>query len=105
QLFPHKNRCNYPSGAQHRKKSAQSIAILRGETGRGATRVKRLGATATAFLALMAGAFAQPEANAMRPDPTPVATEGPLAPASARHSVTIGKSTVHYVAAWSEMVL
>lgn len=67
--------------------------------------MKRLGATATAFLALMAGAFAQPEANAMRPDPTPVATEGPLAPASARHSVTIGKSTVHYVAAWSEMVL
>lgn len=68
-------------------------------------RVKRLGATVTACLALMTGAFAQPDANAVRPDPTPVASEGPVAPAHARHSVTIGNTAVRYAASWSELVL
>lgn len=67
--------------------------------------MKLLGVTATALLALMTGAVAQPDINAVQPHPTPVASDGPLAPARARHSVTVGNAAVRYVARWSETVL
>jgi len=67
--------------------------------------VKLFAATATAFLALMAGAAARPDIHTVQPDPTPVAADGPLAPARARHSVTVGGAEIPYLASWSELVL
>lgn len=67
--------------------------------------MKLLGVTATAVLALTAGVLAQPDISAVQPDPTPIASDGPLAPARALHSVRIAGNAIHYLATWSEVVL
>src|SRR5690606_35699558 len=94
-----------PSSAQHRKISAPTPVIILSIHKKGARRVKLFAATATAFLALMAGAAARPDIHTVQPDPTPVAADGPLAPARARHSVTVGGAEIPYLASWSELVL